>query len=96
MDYDSITDILNIYAKYRPAIYQDFQIIKENVKFNNKQKKNVEFILSTIKYREAHKVLKIIEFKNVSKPDFSPIFMSLIIFIMKLWQFYNEHEGETL
>ena len=85
MEYDSMTDISNIYAKYRPAIYKDFHIIKENVRFNHKLKKNVAFILSTIKYREVHKVLKIIEFKNVSKPDFSPIFLSVIIFIMKLW-----------
>ena len=36
MEYDSITDISNIYAKYRPAIYKDFHIIKKRVKFNHK------------------------------------------------------------
>ena len=60
MEYDSMTDISNIYAKYHPPIYKDFHIIKENVKFNHKQKKNVDFILSPIKYKEVHKVLKIL------------------------------------
>ena len=87
MEYDSMTDISNIYVKYRSSIYKDFHIIKENVKFNHKYKKKVESILSPIKDKEGHTVLKILKFKKVSKPDFSPIFVSLIIFIMKLWQF---------
>ena len=29
MEYNSMTDISNIYAKYHPAIYKDFHIIKE-------------------------------------------------------------------
>ena len=49
MKYNSMTDISNIYAKYHPAIYKDFHIIKENVKFNHKQKKIFDFILSPIK-----------------------------------------------
>ena len=48
MEYDSMTDILNINTKYRPAIYKDFHIIKENIKFNHKSKK-IDFILSPIK-----------------------------------------------
>ena len=36
MEYDSMTDISNIYAKYRLAIYKDFRIIKVNIKFNHK------------------------------------------------------------
>ena len=27
-----MTDVSNIYAKYHPALYKDFYIIKENVK----------------------------------------------------------------
>ena len=73
-----------------------FILLKKMLNLTTNRKKNVDFILSPIKYKEVHKVLKILEFKNGSKPDFSPIFVSLIIFIMKLWQFYNEHEGETL
>ena len=32
MEYDSMTDISNIYVKYRPSIYKDFHIIKKKRK----------------------------------------------------------------
>ena len=33
MEYNSMTDVSNIYVKYYPALYKDFRIIKENVKY---------------------------------------------------------------
>ena len=32
MEYNQMTDVSNIYAKYHTVLYKDFHIIKENVK----------------------------------------------------------------
>ena len=36
MEYNSMTDISNIYAKYHPAIFKDFNIIKKRKENNHK------------------------------------------------------------
>ena len=43
MEYDSMTDISNIYAKYRPAIYKDFHINKKMLNLITNRKKKILF-----------------------------------------------------
>ena len=31
MEYDQMTDVLNIYDKYHPALYKEFVFIEENI-----------------------------------------------------------------
>ena len=39
-----MTAISNIYAKYHPAIFKDFHIIKKKKEINHEYKKNVDSI----------------------------------------------------
>ena len=56
-----MTDVSNIYVKYHPSLYKDFHIIKKNVKNLTTNRKKKKF--SPIKYKEVHKVLKILDVK---------------------------------